>query len=338
MKMKTIFLAGMAAALLTGLSASAQQPSQPPNATIPEMPNQTTRNGKHVNRIIDMWMKGQPVYYAQISGGGYEKGKEMAATKADYITYEMEHGPLDFKELQEFMRGLVEAGPTRTGHKTPAVIVTLPISGTTDAVRANAWMIQQTLAAGVHGILLCNAESPEAARLMIEASRYPFAPRVDGLAQGTRGNGSQGYASRMWGVTAQEYLRIAEPWPMNPDGELLFGLKIENPRADANVEASVRVPGISFAEWGPGDHGFFILGRPGTYKGGVGVEAMQAVRSRVLAATKASKTMFLNSCSDDPKSDSYVINMIKDGTMICTGGDSPAADMGRKFTKRTDPF
>ena len=72
----------------------------------------------------------------------------------------------------------------------------------------------------------------------------------------------------MWGVTAQEYLRIAEPWPMNPDGELLFGLKIENPRADANVETSVRVPGISFAEWGPGDHGFFILGRPGTYKGG----------------------------------------------------------------------
>ncbi len=215
-----------------------------------------------------MWLKNQPVYYAQISGGGYEEGKKMAATKADYITYEMEHGPLDFKELREFMRGLVEAGPTRTGHKTPAVVVTLPISGTTDALRANAWMIQQTLAAGVHGILLCNAESPEAARLMIEAARYPFAPRVDGLAQGTRGNGSQGYASTVWGVTAQEYMRIADPWPLNPDGELIFGLKIENPRADVNVEASVRVPGIAFAEWGPGDHGFFLMGRPGTYKGG----------------------------------------------------------------------
>jgi 4-hydroxy-2-oxoheptanedioate aldolase len=58
-------------------------------------------------------------------------------------------------------------------------------------MRANAWMIQQALAAGVHGILLCNAESPEAARLMIEAGRYPFAPHVEGLAQGTRGNGSQ---------------------------------------------------------------------------------------------------------------------------------------------------
>ena len=191
----TIWLAGMAVAVLTAMSASAQQPAPPVNATVPDMPKQTTRTGKHVNRVIDLWLKGQPVYYAQISGGGYEQGKEMAATKADYITYEMEHGPLDFKELREFMRGLVDAGPTRTGHKTPAVIVTLPISGTTDALRANAWMIQQTLAAGVHGILLCNAESPEAARLMIEASRYPFAPHVEGLAQGTRGNGSQGYAS-----------------------------------------------------------------------------------------------------------------------------------------------
>ena len=160
MKTKMVLLAGMIAAVLAGISTSAQQPVSPTSAAIPAMPTKTTRTGKHVNRVIDMWLKNQPVYYAQISGGGYEEGKKMAATKADYITYEMEHGPLDFKELREFMRGLVEAGPTRTGHKTPAVVVTLPLSGTTDALRANAWMIQQTLAAGVHGSLLCNAESP----------------------------------------------------------------------------------------------------------------------------------------------------------------------------------
>jgi 4-hydroxy-2-oxoheptanedioate aldolase len=334
MKTKLFLLAGMAAGVLTVMSVSAQQPAAPPSAALPDMPKQTTRTGKRVNRVIDMWLKNQPVYYAQLSGGGYEEGKKMAATKADYITYEMEHGPLDFKELREFMRGLVEAGPTRTGHKTPAVVVTLPISGTTDALRANAWMIQQTLATGVHGILLCNAESPEAARLMIEAARYPFAPRVDGLAQGTRGNGSQGYASTIWGVTAQEYTRIADPWPMNPDGELIFGLKIENPRADVNVEASVRVPGFAFAEWGPGDHGFYIMGRPGTYKGGGEADpTMAAVRRRVLNASKAAGVKFLNSCNEK-----NVIEQLKDGVMICTGGDSPAADIGRKFTNRTDPF
>ena len=192
MRTNAVLLTGLAAGMLTAMSLSAQQATSPANATLQEMPKHTTRTGKHVNRVIDLWLQNQPVYYAQISGGGYEQGKQMAGTKADYITYEMEHGPLDFKELREFMRGLLESGPTRTGHKTPAVIVTLPIAGTTDAVRANAWMIQQALATGAHGILLCNAESPEAARMMIEASRYPFAPRVDGLAQGTRGNGSQG--------------------------------------------------------------------------------------------------------------------------------------------------
>lgn len=338
--MKTRFLtAGVAAAVLAAMTAAApaQQPAPPgvsANAQ-PDMPAKRTRTGKHINRVIDVWLKGQPVYYAQIEAAGYEKGKEMAATKADYITYEMEHGALDFHQLREFMRGLKEAGPTRTGHATPAVIVTLPIQGTADALRANAWMIQQTLAAGVHGILLCNAESPEAAKIMIEASRYPFAPVVPGLNQGFRGNGSQGYASKMWGVTPQEYERLAEPWPLNPDGELIFGLKIENPRADANVESSVRVPGITFAEWGPGDHGFYIMGMP---KPGQGLSpAMLQARKRVLDATKAAGIKFLNACSDKP-GPNYVIDQIKDGTMICTGGDSPAADVGRKFTNRTDPW
>ena len=289
MTKRALVLASVASVMLMTLTPIAQQAAPPENAGVPEMPRETTRTGKRVNRIIDMWLKGQPVYYAQISGGGYEQGKEMAATKADYITYEMEHGPLDFKELREFMRGLVEAGPTRTGHKTPPVI---------------------------------------------EAARYPFAPRVDGLSQGTRGNGSQGYAARMWGVPPDEYMRIADPWPLNPDGELLFGLKIENPRADANVETSVRVPGIAFAEWGPGDHGFYLMGRPGTYKGaGETSPQMAAVRRRVLNATKAAGVRFLNACNENT-----VIDQLKEGVMICTGGDSPAADKGRAFTKRTDPW
>jgi 4-hydroxy-2-oxoheptanedioate aldolase len=327
-------LPAVAVLALAAVTTLAQQAAPPANAMVPEMPRQTSRTGAHVNRVIDLWLKSQPVYYSQTSGGGYDEGRAMAATRADYITYEMEHGPLDFKELREFMRGLVDAGPTRTGHRTPPVVVTLPIAGTPDALRANAWMIQQALAAGVHGILLCNAESPEAARLMIEAARYPFAPRVEGLAQGTRGNGSQGYAARTWGVTAEEYMRIADPWPMNPDGELLFGLKIENPRADANVESSVRVPGIAFAEWGPGDHGFYLLGRPGTYQaGGEAAPRMAAVRRRVLEATRAAGIRFLNACTE-----SNVIEQLKEGVMICTGGDTPAADKGRAFTGRAGPW
>ena len=66
-------------------------------------------------------------------------------------------------------------------------------------MRANSWMIHQVLAAGVHGILMCNANDPEAIRAFVEATRYPFAPNAAGLdaKEGmTRGNGSQGMSRR----------------------------------------------------------------------------------------------------------------------------------------------
>ena len=49
----------------------------------------------------------------------------------------------------------------------------------------------------------------------------------------------------------------------------------------------------------------------------------------VFNAAKAAKIFFLNSCNEQ-----NVIDMLKEGVMICTGGDSPAADKGRHFSKR----
>lgn len=298
---------------------------------------------KRINRAIEVLESGQPVYYTQISGGGYEDGKRLAATKADYITYDMEHGTFDVGALREFMRGLVEAGTTRTGHRTPAVIVTLPVLGDDPAsMKANAWVAQQVMAAGVHGILLCQAESPEAVRIFVEAMRYPFAPGAD-PKQGHRGSGSQVYASKIWGVTPAEYLRKADVWPLNPEGEVMLGIKIENPKATAHAEELTKVKGIAFAEWGPGDQAFYLLGLPKTervvrdangtprYVDGSNRHSpeMVATRARVLAATKAAGIRFLNACPEDD-----VINQLKEGTMICTGGDTPAADKGRAYTKR----
>jgi hypothetical protein len=113
MKIKHFLMAVLACAAMAYTPAGAQvQPNAPAfgPGTFPAMPTRPTRTGKHINRVIDMWLKGQPVYYAQLEAGGYEDGKRMANTKADYITYEMEHGALDFHELREFMRGLKEVG------------------------------------------------------------------------------------------------------------------------------------------------------------------------------------------------------------------------------------
>jgi 4-hydroxy-2-oxoheptanedioate aldolase len=300
-----------------------------------------TQQPKRINRAIELLEAGQPIYYTG-GRGGYEEGKKMAATKADYINYEMEHGAFDIKELRDFMRGLVDAGPTRTGHRTPAVIVTLPVLGKDPvSMRANSWVVQQVLASGVHGILLCHAESPEAIREFVEASRYPFAEQVVGLSQGYRGSGSQTFASQIWGVSQTEYFKKADTWPLNKNGEIMLGLKIENPKATANADKTTKVPGIAFAEWGPGDQAFYLVGmptaEPGRGRGGgesrMMNPAMKDARARVFKATKEAKIAFLNSCNEN-----NVIDMIKEGVMICTGGDGPGAEKGRQFTKRQGPW
>src|SRR5947208_727672 len=213
---------------------------------------------KRINKAVDMLAQGQPIYYTGAEDRGYAGGKAAAKTWADYITYEMEHGAYDVAGLHEFMRGLADGGPTASGHRTPAVIVTLPATGADEqAFRANAWMVSQVLAAGVHGILLCHAESPAAIKAFVDSTRFPF---VAGGA-GRRGSGGQASAAAVWGLSVPEYLKRADPWPLNPSGELLLGLKMENTRALANAEKVAAVPGIAFAESGPGDMGM-SLGLP----------------------------------------------------------------------------
>ncbi len=41
----------------------------------------------------------------------------------------MEHGWFDMAALAEYMRGLVDGGPTRSGHRTPAIIGEAPVNG-----------------------------------------------------------------------------------------------------------------------------------------------------------------------------------------------------------------
>jgi 4-hydroxy-2-oxoheptanedioate aldolase len=216
---------------------------------------------KRINRAIELLEQGQPIYYTGSHSGAtltYEEGKKMAKTWADYINVGMEHGAFDMAGLDDFMRGLVDGGPTNSGHRTPAVIVEVPVDGSSEeAIRYNAWQFRQILARGVHGIMLCHAEDPNAVKAFVESCRYPFNKIGVGkiLGEGRRGAGGQGPAAEIWGVSPDEYLDKADPWPLNPSSELLLALKIENRRALVNAELTTQIPGIAFAEWGPGDMG-----------------------------------------------------------------------------------
>jgi 4-hydroxy-2-oxoheptanedioate aldolase len=298
---------------------------------------------KRINRAVELLADGQPIYYTGshtgTPGGGasaeasFEQGKKDAQTYADYISYDMEHTAYDIVGLTAYMKGLVAGGPTRSGHRTPAVIVNVPVNGLDEAsVRANAWMFQQVLATGVHGIMLTHAETPGAIREFVEAVRFPIHKEGIGplLGEGHRGEHGSAPAAAIWGISLQEYEQKADPWPLNPNGELLLGVKEEDKYALANVETNLQVPGIGMAEWGPGDMAL-SLGVP-SGRDAVSDPRMVAARARVLAACKANQVAFLNSLAPG-----NVVDMIKEGVMVGPASRE-TTEIGRKFTRRQMPW
>jgi 4-hydroxy-2-oxoheptanedioate aldolase len=298
------------------------------------VPAKAAYTPKRINKAIELLAAGQPIYYTTVGGGaGYAEGKKMAQTWADYITYEMEHGALDFSALRAFMQGLVDGGPTKSGHRTPAVVATLPVLGVNEAhMNANFWVVQQALLAGIHGILLCHARDPQAIRMFVASCRYVNAKPMPGVLEGLLGNGSQGYASKIWGLTPQEYMKKADPWPLNPDGEFMLGLKVEDKYALANADKVVGTPGIAFTEWGPGDMGLSLNLPDGHGANETLHPKMRDARTTVLAACKKHNVAFLNTVRA-----ADVEEMIKEGVRVGAGGQE-AAEKGRKFTKREMPW
>jgi 2-keto-3-deoxy-L-rhamnonate aldolase RhmA len=314
---------------------------------------------KRINRCIELLEQDVAIYYDGAHSGHVltqAQGAIDAATWADYMNVGMEHGAFDMAGLANYMRGMVDARPTRSGHWTPAVIVEAPVSGIDAAhVRYNGWQFRQILGRGVHGILLCQAESADAVRAFVESCRYPHntigtdpaipspAARMAGairgrdastdatgrmlLGIGTRGRGSESTAAPVWGLSTEDYMDRCDPWPLNPDGELLLGVKLESPEGIANCEEIVSVPGLGFAEIGPGDLGLSLGYR--TIPREPYPPEMQMARDRVLAACRNNGVAFLQSCTADT-----IITRIDEGVRVIAGHSEELAIKGRAYQKR----
>ena len=315
-----------------------------------------TYKPKRLNKMIELLEAGQTVYDISVEGVGYEEGKKLAKERYDLIQYQMEHGPFDPHMLRQFMQGLVDGGPTKSGHRTPTVIVTLPVLGLDEvSVKTNHWLIEQVLSAGVHGLMLCHARNAEAVRAFVSTARYQFErPELKGadkgLPEGLRGSGSQGYASKIWGLTGVQYIEKADPWPLNPNGELILSLKMEDKYSLANIDTITKVPGIAWGEWGPGDQSMSLMGLEYLKRGGSqeahGVEAkpgqllaplpepkLEAARARIMGAMKVAGWAPLHSATV-----ANITDLIQYGVRVTHGSSVELTNKGRAFTKRQMPY
>ena len=315
-----------------------------------------------INRAIELLAGGQAIYYVGGHSGhvlSRAQGREDAGTWADYINVGMEHGAFDMTGLAEYLQGLVEGGPTRSGHRTPTVIVEAPVNGTDAAnVRFNAWQFRQILGRGAHGVLLCQAENAGAVRAFVEACRYPHHPegidpflptpleRMRGetgarrgdhdagearpLGIGTRGRGSEATAAAIWGISEADYRELCDPWPLNPKGELLLGVKLESPEGIAHCEEILAVPGIGFAEMGPGDLSL-ALGYRDMPRDPYPPE-MQEARDKVFRACRNNGVAFLEIGTPET-----IAQKLDEGVRVIAGHREETAHIGRAHQRRTMP-
>ena len=280
----------------------------------------------HLSRAVAGLAGGGPIFYTGGHTGAeltFEAGRKAAATWADYINVGMEHGTFDLAGLDQFMQGLATAHRGSGAGPMPAVIVELPVEGASaEIVRANAWQVRQLLARGVHGLMLCHAECPDAVAALVEAVRLSF-------RGGRRGAGGHVSAAGIWGVSPAAYLELADTWPLKPEGELLIGLKIENRRALERAEETTRVPGVAFAEWGPADMSmsFGYRGVPEDFAR----PGLTAARQRVFGACRSAGIAFLEGATPDT-----VADKIDEGVRVFNAADEETALRGRAHAARRD--
>jgi 4-hydroxy-2-oxoheptanedioate aldolase len=205
-----------------------------------------------LNNVIRAFEERQPAFTA-FAQAEIETAIAMSTSKFDGVVYEMEHNfwdPRALRDAMQFMlnRRQIVLGGTVAPAVTP--MVRIPPNGGEN----NQWLAKQALDLGVYGVLWPHISTVDQARNAVAACRYPrlkTAPLYE--PAGIRGDGPTA-AVRYWGLTQPEYYSRADVWPLNPKGEILVMLMIEDTLGIANLDDILKqVPGIGLVLIGEGD-------------------------------------------------------------------------------------
>jgi len=205
-----------------------------------------------LNGVIKALEAGQRTFTA-FAGADVEAALAMSQAKYDGIVYEMEHNPWDVRALRDCLQYMLNRRQIATsGSLAPGVtpMVRIPPNGE----EKNQWLAKQALDLGAYGVVWPHISTVEQAYNAVASCRYPRlkkAPLYE--PAGVRGDGPT-QAVRYWGVTQPEYYSRADVWPLNPKGEILVILMIEDTVGIGNLpEMLKRVPGIGVILIGEGD-------------------------------------------------------------------------------------
>lgn len=230
-----------------------------------------------LNGIIRAWEQGRPAY-ASFAQPERQVAIEFSMAPYDSVVFEMEHNCWDANALQDSLQYLLNRRQIHDrGSLAPLVtpLVRIPANGAEN----NQWLAKQALDRGVYGVIWPHVSTVEQAYNAVSACRYPrpnTAPLYEPM--GARGDGPQA-ASRYWGLSQQEYYLKADVWPLNPQGEVLAFLMIEDLQGVENLDDILSgVHGVGCVLIGEGDLSQ-ELGVPRQYEHPLVVDAMAKIVS-----------------------------------------------------------
>jgi 4-hydroxy-2-oxoheptanedioate aldolase len=205
-----------------------------------------------LNGVIRALEKG-PAALTAFTPADIDSAVAMSAAKYDGVVFEMEHNPWDGRALRDCLQYLLNRRQiAQSGSLAPAVtpMVRIPVNG----VEKAQWHAKQALDMGCYGVVWPHISTVDEAYNAVAACRYPrLKSAVRYEPAGIRGDGPAG-AVRYWGLTQQEYYARADVWPLDPQGEILVILQIEDTRGIDNLAAMLEeVPGIGGILIGEGD-------------------------------------------------------------------------------------
>jgi 4-hydroxy-2-oxoheptanedioate aldolase len=198
---------------------------------------------KHLNPVIEKLAAGKAFIGFQTSDYSLENARTIARADIDYVYLDMEHGPMDFEGLHRFSVGMLDkAAILKKGSAEASVAIFARFAPY--GRESSQWVVKQALDTGLMGVIFNGIDNADQAMLAVRNMRYPQKktskyqdpPGLRGYAPGT--------AVWWWGVSAAEYERRADLWPLNPDGDLLAIMMIETSEGLKNADAIAAVPGV----------------------------------------------------------------------------------------------
>lgn len=236
-----------------------------------------------LNALVQAFETGKPCVGRTLPCGDLHAARRAGESDFDFVMVDFEHEGFDFPALGQTLQWLISRRQMqRRGMlcPPPTPIVRIPANGG----EHTEWIVKQVLDYGAFGIVLPHVRCGDDARAAIAGARY---------SQGPEGVGPEGHrgvwpdlAPRYWGAERfEDYVRLADLWPLAPEGEMLVLALVEDSRGFERIDEIVAVEGLGGVLFGPGD-GMMSLGGRGAWD--PEMPALVEARRKVVRACRES--------------------------------------------------